>query len=517
MKLNHLLFTRSKSLFFVLPLFLGSLIAKELLFAFEVAPHTGITQVAMQNPSSNEVWLIDSPHTLTCTTSTDEDLYRENPNDDWVTTADSVTHYWSGGGSFDENDNIGTTVEYIAGDTAGNDTITVHANDDYAGAGNTAIADENATTDSETVEIVAPEVHEVGFTADNELYFTPTDEWDDGSTKIQDPIWVKDDTAAEKAAKSHVCWTKGTATITAKVKCRVPTALTEAASFQLGAITNAIPWSWAACTIAVGQTESSEAESTCADSVQDSITAQSVTWEWKFRDPNGANQQRSLNSSSSMVYVTWDDPKAAATIPYNAAPTAAAAGAEATVKRIAEVCQNCQGADTAKEVADGIHTNLSPLFSDPPKPIDVESDDWDLMYGELPTVRYVGECDEHARFMVRQLLLIGSSGTWYNTYASTDATVDSSESLMKNGKKYWLQFDFDADGVFDNYFEGSVASGGHFYTVTPKYSASTKLGLLLEMETGGIHQLGVRRQDDDWDGTILEYHPDNPIDYPNAP
>ncbi|MHC4213735.1 MAG: hypothetical protein ACYSWP_10230, partial [Planctomycetota bacterium] len=98
---------------------------------------TDIDDVTINNPEDSEVWLIQSKHTLTCTTSNDTDCNL----DTGLTEPDSVTHYWttsSGGDEFEDNDNVGTSVTYFCPNASGSVTITVHADDDHSESSNTA-------------------------------------------------------------------------------------------------------------------------------------------------------------------------------------------------------------------------------------------------------------------------------------------------------------------------------------------------------------------------------------------
>ena len=304
---------------------------------------TAITDVSISNPAANEVWLYDTLHTLTCSTSTDSDRERPNSSAEWTPVNDSVSHYWTGSGTFVDNDNIGTSVQYISPFATGDDVIVVYADDDYAPETNNFVVDDARKSDTETVTVVGLEVHKVGFGGDHALQRTPTSEWDDGTTAITDPIWIKDD--PDLAKTNHVCWTKGESDDTAKVKCRVSTALTEAASFQVGA-TGTATWTWADCSIASGATESSEA--TCEHTVAwvDKVRSGSFTCDWKFRSPTGANTQRNLNSSTHNVYLSYGTP----------------AGSVVTVKWIAFVCGAADNESDLTTCANKVFGDLTGSF-----------------------------------------------------------------------------------------------------------------------------------------------------------
>lgn len=416
--------------------------------------YTAIGDVQISNPTANEVWLMDTPHVLTCSAATDEDRWRSSPTDDWIVYGDSVTHYWTGNGQFKNNNNVGTSVDYIA-PQPGQDTVTVYADDDYAATGNTAYVDESADSDTETITIVGCEVHEVGFTGDHTLFETPAAVWDDGANQITDPIWKLGD--PNNAKRNHVCYTKG-ATGTATFKCRVPQALTEGSSFAVGAYSGTVAWTAATVAIAAGATESNQGSCTANQAFVNKIFNGSLGLDWKFKCANGANVVRDLNSTSHRSYLTW------------AAPNPG--GAESTVKRIDHVTSHCNGNTTEYQLADNLQDAAGAGINTGHNHSNM-SDDWILYYGVKEA-----ECDEAARFMVRQLKMIGSTGSAYNTYASTDANVRSMETVVAGGITYKLLMDFDLNGVTDNNFEGSVSAGGHYWSVWPAFDSDSEVGLL---------------------------------------
>jgi len=107
--------------------------------------------------------------------------------------------------------------------------------------------------------------------------------------------------------------------------------------------------------------------------------------------------------------------------------------------------------------------------------------------------------------MVKVLKLLGSTGSSYLTYASTDSSVTSPESKVQDGKTWWLKFDFDDNGTVDNNFEGSVSSAGHYYAVWPSLDASSKCGLLRQIgpDNYGATQRWVRtKYGGFWDETV---------------
>jgi hypothetical protein len=471
--------------------------------ATEYDAGTPITDVSITNPTANEVWLIGTPHTLTCTTATDTD--RACDGGDWYDVDDSVTHYWTGSGTFKNNDNIGTSVDYICINTVGSDTVTVYADDNYDPDNNAAIVDESPTSDSETVSIVGLEVHKVGFGNDHALYRTPTTfyGWGDGTTAITDPVYNADDTAEEKAAKNHACFTKGAAnaTLTA-VQCRTPVALTEGSGFSLRAL-GTDSWAWAAFAIAAGNRESGTGTlSLDNDTLATAVTryAGSYSCAWRYCCFSGAAQEVTLNSTSHSVYLTWDTPSPG--------------GTASTVKRVDAACGWANTATTAKGTADGVHTNMPKIRFGHTQP---EVDDWRLFIDKShevaghtdpcdPTATFRGECDEYARLMKRALDMLGLiNSVPYLTYASRDATVTDRESkLHTDSRRYWLKFDFGNTGTVNNNFEGSlrVPIGGganHYYAVVPTLNASSEKGLLRQIgpDSYGAVQRWIRADNND--------------------
>lgn len=376
---------------------------------------TPITDVSITNPVANEVWLIGTPHTLSCTTSSDTD--RQCDGGDWYDVSDTVTHYWTGSGTFEDNDNIGTSVSYICANSVGNNTVTVYANDNYAPASNTAIVDESPTSDSETVSVVGLEVHEVGFGNDHALKRTPTgagsyDGWADSTTTIADPVYDADDTADEKAAKNHACFTKGAGGATlASVRCRATTALTETSAFHLRAL-GTDSWGWAVFSISAGNRESGTGSlSLDSDTLATTVKRYggSYSCAWKYRCFSGADVEASLNATSHSVYLTYGTPS----------------GSSRTVKRISFLCGEADGQDEITPCADEIYGALA---GSPPDFVlggGNPSNRWWMMDPSGPS----GECISLARLMQDMCKLLGlGSGEIGYIYGTTDNNCYSTSS-----------------------------------------------------------------------------------------
>jgi len=202
-------------------------------------------------------------------------------------------------------------------------------------------------------------------------------------------------------------------------------------------------------------------------------------------------------SGPHKVYVTYGTP----------------AGSVVTEERMNWACGKATGAITAKDVADKIHVALN---ADPP--IDghdpIQTDNWLLLSGSP----YQGECDEQARFMVKALQLLGSTGSSYLTYASRDSIVTSPESKVQARKTWWLKFDFDNNGSVDNNFEGSVSSAGHYYAVWPSLHAGSECLLLRQIgpDNYGATQRWVRTKYGGFGDETVEHLPGTEA-YPTCP
>jgi hypothetical protein len=420
--------------------------------------HTAITQVSMTNPTANEVWLMDTPHTLTCTTSTDTDRWRSTALDAWINYDDSVTHYWTAAaGTFPNNNNVGTSVAYIA-PQPGAETINVYANDDYAAVGNGALVDESATTDTETVTIVGLEVHKVGFTGGNHaLMRTPVgtpSEWDDGTVAISNYIWILGD--ADNAVRNFVCYTKS-ATPTVIARARVPVALTEGSSFHLGAIDGLAAYSWSGCSIGAGQTESTEVSCTSDRAFVNTVFKGSVNLAWKFICVSGANQQRDLNASSHNLYLTYGTP----------------AGGSRTVKRIDCVCAAAHGQSqlvpSAHAVYAAINTNLG---------YDLSADNW----GPTPIWRlhdsptWKSQCPGLAMYVNAHFEMLGlGSGTLIYCYATSAGLYAGTPTYAAQtraveigaGKHIATTVHDDLSGIETlTHFDGSTPPGANNFEAT---------------------------------------------------
>lgn len=318
------------------------------------------------------------------------------------------------------------------------------------------------TGKSVTINTVEPEVYQYGVFGDTQMYENPdTNEgWDNGIKLMIELVYYMGYT-------NPFCVTKNSEYISlTNVRLKVPNALTYGTSIYLEASGTQEWWGEGSVTFTQGDVNSSEGTLDLVGNFVDMVKKYDNNFiiQWKY-------WQYNINQTGNTVYVTYGDPYPP--------------GNSVTKKRIDKLCTWANGQDTRKKVADAINSNLYPPFrSQQP-----QSDDWNLM---CSSHKYHGECDEHARFMVRCLSLIGIPQAYdYNTYAS-DADPDNNyvldvmalDSNYVNGKIYYLKFDANRDDEVDNNFEGSLVvalndelTAFQGYTVTPKLSAPTSCQL----------------------------------------
>ena len=273
-------------------------------------PHTPITSISIENPTASEVWLAGSDHTVTCTTGSDMDcnLGTGEP------VSDSVTHYWSGTGTFKDNDNVGTSVTYLCTNTAVSNSITAHCNDDYAPESNAALSDEGETTDTETVTVVIPWVEELNFSGTNNYAMM-----DDADPPVEITVAEYD----KSLGRNEPACQKMDSTVTLSgVKFRASSDLTESSSVAVN-VTGTVDfddandswqtWDSSGITmtskdIAAGHTETSVG-----------IYDNDFSLTWKFKDPSGTNTYitcAATNATTHKVYVVLGQPQAAQAVPW---------------------------------------------------------------------------------------------------------------------------------------------------------------------------------------------------------
>lgn len=312
-----------------------------------------------------------------------------------------------------------------------------------------------------TIVVMQPSLKQFGWSGDHNLYETPTgwDGWADGNSAITDPTYVRS-TKDEPA-----CVTKNSSSVSLD-KCELDwsNGLSCATKIEVrGSGTE--DWGPDDVLISDSNTETGEFSVDISGSMIDQVHRYNgnffIDWDYRQKSRGGTWFPITVLDEYHTVYVTYGTPSPP--VP-----------ADLTVKRIDQLCQWAHGQNTLKGVADAIHTNLSLPFGDSPL-----SDDWDLMCGPCPAV---GKSDEHARFFVRCLDLIGVSGSEkYDTYASEDTEVyNDKDSKVVDSNTYWLKFDENGDGTVDNNSVGSVKvptgsaiTAVHYYSVTPKLNASS--------------------------------------------
>ena len=433
--------------------------------AWEYDAGTPITSVSITNPTANEVWLIGSDHTLTCTSATDTDRRRENPESNWENIADSVTHYWTGTGTFKNNDNVGTSVTYICTDTAGSNTVTVYADDNYGPDNNTAIVDESPTSDSETVSVVGLAVNQVGFGGGNHtLYQTPAANagWADGTTAISNPVYDAD--SGTNDATNYACYTKGAANATlTSVRCRATTALTEGSSFELRVLTSCVGTSgWVSFSIDQGNRQSGVGTLSLSGTLPSTVGRYGLGCGWYYRCPSGSNTELANTYTTHQLLVTYDTPDK-----------------DPTVKRLTFVCDSAYGLNEVTPCADAIYDALDGV---PPK-YDLSAENpsncWLMMDPNGPA----GPCVSQALLMQKMCQLLGlGNGEVGFIYGTTDndcysiyendfeirtcpGGIHGSERIQYYAGKVW------------NKFEAVFKYNGWYYAVKETKN-QTPLGIL---------------------------------------
>ncbi|MHC4867714.1 MAG: hypothetical protein ACYTEX_26890, partial [Planctomycetota bacterium] len=312
------------------------------------------------------------------------------------------------------------------------------------------------------IEVVEPSVCEVGFYGDYVLFETPVEweGWADGVNEIPVPQYD-----CNTGDDFEICVPMGSSNVGLwKVKLRVDEAITYTTAIKVDAGGTELWDESNDVSFPQASVLSEEALLEITGSIVDEVKVYDndfqIDWKYKVPSPGGTNSYYTINTTDHNVYVVYDDPN------YGD-------DGEFTVQRIDKLCTWADGNDTRKEIADSIHSSLSLPFGSTN-----QSDYWDLMCGSCSAE---GQCDEHARFMVRCLDMIGTLGSeWYNTYASNDVNVLEADSKIVDSNLYYLKFDADGNHEVDNHFEGSVKvptndamTQFHFYTVSPKLDANS--------------------------------------------
>lgn len=175
--------------------------------------------------------------------------------------------------------------------------------------------------------------------------------------------------------------------------------------------------------------------------------------EWPLR-PDEPFSVQTRTTGSNTVYVTWGPP----------------IGEVVTLKRLswavnAVASQPVQTDRPGEEnAADRIWMALPQRFGS----TTALGEEWRLLD---PNPYYTGECDEHARLMVKAMHILGIPAEPSLVYASTDASVEAPESRddFSDHNNRWLVMDFSVGPGFAwNGFEGVCKTAGRVYSVVPR-------------------------------------------------
>lgn len=390
--------------------------------AVEYVAKTAITNVSITNPVASEVWLAGSPHTMTCTTSQDIDSCRETEETEWCDVEDSVTHYWTANsGTFKNNDNVGTSVIFICANSAGNSTVTVHADDNYTPTNNTALAEDAEKTDSETIGVIIPVVDQITYGGGNhEITGVTTPEYDRASSRNE-----------------PASYTKGDSTISASTKFWSSTALTESSSVDVCGYTTGIDLdNWGIGSGIFGTSWPSAAISNEGAIWCGTVNKLTYTTTWKYKCSIGSNTWISSTSQANhVIYVVWDAPKCDDEELYT----------KANLDTCTGWANGCSKVDTSDDT-----TNI-------PHQVQHGAKAWKIAYGYASTVPEdalnpftwipvkKGDCFTYADLMTKGCQILGveasSERIWCKDTAGKTHWMYTSDRIP-----YWVAANGDADG-----------------------------------------------------------------------
>jgi hypothetical protein len=359
------------------------------------APGTPITPVSIINPAENEVWLAGSDHLLTCTTSADTDL--ACIGGDWYFVDDSVTEYWTGSGTFTDNDNIGTSVTYICTTTAGINTVRVYADDDYAPDNNAALYNEDPSLDTETVTVVVPQLQwvEFGGGAKHTMYKKgplESNPWNPGgedyatdyTVAVPDRAWVR-----SPALTDPVCYTKNSTggQVTASIHFTTPQALTEGSTVMVTS-NDGFAHAFYRYGVGVSGTETTVPAMDYNTTLSNNVYGKNWGIAWYYWVTTGAYVCIPIGDSWNWQYRTWATPGGGDTV---------------TAKRVAWACMAGNVAkftitQAAEKVADWAHAGTT--FA--------RQQDWNIpIWKALDPSGLRVDCAEGAKLAVHGLRLLG--------------------------------------------------------------------------------------------------------------
>jgi hypothetical protein len=244
------------------------------------------------NVGDSEIWLAGSPQVVTANQVTDRDCNLSTGQWEY----DSITTYWTGtSGMFKNGNSVGLTVTYICTNAAGTNTITAFANDNHAGAGNSALFDEDPVDTSKTVAVIVPVLDAITYGGSNySISDVPTPQYSRAAGRDGAAAW-----------KYNLEYGTG---VTAATTFWHSSSLTRASSVNVfGLVSGSIPWvvesgtfgtTWPSGTFTHYRQGGSPPKITW--------TAASVTWRYKC--PDGSNEYISMTSHSPNYYYVRSAP-----------------------------------------------------------------------------------------------------------------------------------------------------------------------------------------------------------------
>jgi len=350
----------------------------------------------------------------------------------------------------------GTSLCTVSWDTPGAKTLTAHC---------------GASEVSKEITVYEVELKSVDFTSDHDLLLHNDANWSDTGTDYNEPEWKVSPSTNDPI--THTMNTSLTVNVTVKVS---PSGL----SFDLigDSPNNYVDFTKTGNT-STGADQTIPITANAALPYYIDTLEKSIDWTIKLVDPSPDIEESVGSSGPHKIYLTYGTPD-----------TTSASANKLTDMRIIWSCDAANGAFTRKGIADSIYTVLS--SSDPPlEPGESLADpnqttyEWKLLYEDPNNVYnspYYGECDEQAELMRKALDLLGVTGSdWKNILASDDNDpLPPPDFKWVDEKKYFLKFDFDQDGKFDNNYEACVKvptndeqTTFHWYAVYPPLDAPT--------------------------------------------
>jgi hypothetical protein len=321
------------------------------------------------------------------------------------------------------------------------------------------------------IEVVEPNVCEVGFDGDHSLYETPgnpnepndPNHWYDGDTAIVDPVYD-----CNTGDNNEVCVTKNSNSVSLyKVRLRVDEALTYSTSIKIDA-SGTENWDESNdVNFVAGSTISDEGNLNITGNIIDQVKKYDnnfqIQWKYKVPSPGGTNTYYTIDTTNHTVYVTWGTPNPG--------------GDDVTVKRIDWVVDAADGSNAIVPAANSVFNSLSGSF-------DLGADMW----GPVPIwlLHNAGEesqCPGLARFVSRHFRMLGLTSTEVikychakpdGTYAASDSSLSQSRTLPFAGhsdptthddydpNEALIHWDGDTPPGSNNYEATCFFSGNHY-------------------------------------------------------